>query len=250
MTALALGMLASASAETTTFTDLSTTATNNGMTYTAPAASSTIGYVTGDNMSTSLTAGNHTQYETSFSFTLDLNAISTITGNTLLVRLDAVAAGTYNSSDYGLWAIKSGDTIQLKFGHSTETLYGNTYEVSSLTDTFTDGTHTLTALTITYRGKNATSGDEGARLYSTTSSTPVINASGLGGSSSEIEFARYEVNTSYVTSFAVTDTLLSAANAQAAATTLKDAVAVPEPATATLSLLALAGLAARRRRQA
>ncbi len=261
---LCLGIAASAHATTTTFTDLKKDTEVGSVTYTAPTQNSTIGTIAGSPISETAGRESAWQYASSVTLTLDLTVLSGVTSATQLFQFNTNRTGGYSA---GLYAtLDETDGVVLTFGYDGNiwNSYSNTKNVKRDIDdlytaatVFTDASgHDLVAITIATEPLSKTAGDKvkaGVSLY--TDKAADVNdtfmySSGLGGSSaSGVTLSSISVNTAYVTAIAITDTNIQGLTAANAATALMNTVAVPEPATATLSLLALAGLAARRRRK-
>ncbi len=246
---LFLGLTAAASAATTTFTDLTSSTTSGNVTLTVNGTTATI-----TASDTSLYTSTDNQAQSSVSFTLNLTAI-----------LDALNSGSisgdedtelltmnYGNANYtGLYLNSSGQ-LQTRWGSSVYD-QGNTYTLFTYDDTtssytIASGLNTTTlddgtvVLALTYTQDMATrSGGTGAKVYDSTG-TALITDSTLA-SSSNTTLSSITLNAAYITSASVDSSLLSASDAGAAAAAL-----VPEPATATLGLLALGALALRRRR--
>ena len=116
---------------------------------------------------------------------------------------------------------------------------------------YTVGDESFVTLTLT-ASKPSANGGRGVQVY-VNDGTCVFNHAGLGTNNNE-KFDIITVNTDYIAAIAIAPSLPELVNdgspsLKAAAVGLSLQAAVPEPATATLSLLALAGLAVRRRRK-
>ncbi len=246
--ALFLGLTAAASAATTTFTDLTSSTTSGNVTLTVEDTTATI-----TASDTSLYTSTGGQAQSSVSFTLNLTAIlnalnsNSLSGNTGLLTMDYGSSSRYT----GLYLNSSGQ-LQTRWGTSVYTS-GNTYTLFTYDDesssyTIASGLNTTTlddgtvVLALTYtQDKSNNYGGTGAKVYDSTG-TALITDTELA-SNSNTTLSSITLNAAYVTSVSVDSSLLSASDAGAAAAAL-----VPEPATATLGLLALGALALRRRR--
>ncbi len=181
--------------------------------------------------------GNFWGGDFTLTFTLNEGALSADDTTDVL----ALYWGTYSSSNYysnGItltWA--SDDAVTLYIGDGAMSEVGTSADVAAISEatTFTGARgatfsttlsmgETYTLVNVGGNGKQTVSLYAGASATGTALETVTYNGNMNGG----------DANT----------TMGSVVNAQYAA-----APAVPEPATATLSLLALAGLAARRRRK-
>ncbi len=239
-----------AGATTTLFTELNTSATSGNVTYTAPGNGSTMGSITGTGawVAANASNGSRQQFSSSVTLTLDTESIAGITTEAELLRFDTSNANV----SYSLFAkINDAGTVVLTIGYN-EVVWANnsnpTYALSSLpTYTGMNGEE-LTTLTYVLKPINKVDNSGGVRVYSSEAEAPILSVPGMGTTSSAYNFKNILVNTDYARAFAVSNEGLAAADAVEAAATLATAPAIPEPATATLSLLALAGLAARRRR--
>lgn len=174
------------------------------------------------------TALSDTNSRDCFSITLVLDAskIGSVTDYTSL------AAGHYSSTGAVGFGVNAEGNIQGQWG-----TVGYDWTAGSMP---TKGTITLTYVTGNYDGST-----EGSRLYVGDSSTyysktalktggqnyDTIKINNLGGAIKQVYVHNYSLSQTEVGSL------------------MSEVVHVPEPTTATLSLLALAGLAARRRRK-
>ena len=242
-----LALAGVATATTTTFTDLTqdkTITLSDGGSITWSATDSTF---TGSIYST--VSGQ--QARASVSFTLNLTKAATV-GST---KTELV---TITKNDYintmGLWLVDgkisgrwNNDTYDIVSGANNPGTASGQVSVTSIIDNnenvFTSDGDKFIALTLVLdRTSDAYNPNNvGMVLYDADGSV-VWNCCSLGTA----DFSTYDaikLNTDYVGNAAsITNAVLSSAEAAT------QAALIPEPATATLSLLALAGLAARRRR--
>ncbi len=248
--ALALGLAASASAATTrvAYDESSQTVT----TITDTAATST---VTASSAGVLSNASSDTNWpETTVTFTLDLDALQSYvdsgeseeTGTLTLVSIT-----TSKNSIVGVGMSSDGSIVLL---NGSNTWYTTS---TTLSDLVSSGLTTLavetgyassgtsnTGTTVTNRPYTwlAAAAAEGSSV------TTISNIVGLGATGASAYVSSVSVDSSYVTSFSVTNAPLSLDSAGVGAAAVALAAAVPEPATATLGLLALGALALRRRR--
>ncbi len=154
---------------------------------------------------------------------------------------------------YGIW--QNGSATR-----GINTVSGVTTDLNNLQSTFTGTTYTSIALTYSLNGAGAHSHltlvDSEGTTTTITGTEAGLKASGFGSLQSFTYSSDYVTYVSIEQTDSPTDWVGTSTNGIAAATTLNtNAIAAaklanaPEPATATLSLLALAGLAARRRRK-
>lgn len=173
------------------------------------------------------TALSDTNNRDCFSITLVLDAskIGSVTGYTSL------AAGHYSSTGAMGFGVNADGDIQGQWGTG-----GYNWTAGSMP---TKGTITLTYVTGNYGGA------EGSRLYVGDSSTYYSNTSLKTGNQTyntiKINNLGGAIKQVYVHNYSLSQTEVGSL--------MSEVVHVPEPTTATLSLLALAGLAARRRRK-
>jgi len=178
--------------------------------------------------------------------------------------LGITSVGSYGFNDKGTTQASTGQisvadeclTLTGRSGAAAvDTLFAQVVNVSSLLGNYT--ADNLTALTLNVDYTRSTSGDGWVGLYILDSNNELSAISGVTSNS-------LKTNTSGSVAISLTETQLNgvddsdklvvllrdgSAGSTTTITSLSTtAVLVPEPATATLSLLALAGLAARRRR--
>ena len=196
--------------------------------------------------------GTRTQTNTTFTLNLtDLSAYFDVTENAsksiTLVNVDMGTDVSLKAEKGGL-GVYQGGTVKSTTTTPTTTLLSYT---TLLTDTsvFT-GSDKDKYITLTFGQYQ-----NGARVYSSKANLHQVS---LDGTSNPSTFTGLYVNSSYMKAVEFSNDWPAGgtdANFQALATSLNDQVkplltaSVPEPTTATLSLLALAGLAARRRRK-
>ncbi len=189
---------------------------------------STTGSVTSLTGITFDTAMSSTNNRDSFSITLVLDAakIGSVSDFTSL------AAAYYSSSGAMGFGLDANGNIKGQWGTSAYN-----WTAGSMP---TEGTITLTYVTGNHSGTT-----EGSRLYVGDSATYYTNNSlRTGGNTyNKIEFNNLggAIKQAYVHNYCLTQAQVG--------TLMAETAAIPEPTTATLSLLALAGLAARRRRR-
>ncbi len=269
-TALGFTLAASASAALSTgdlieFTDLGSITNTSPVTDTSNKGSATAAWkdsshVTISETTSEGTTGNkayalsyrkdNNQYETMMSFTLDLEAIlSDInTPNTTLTKTSIVDFHAYDGvagADIGLLLNATGglqlyyDSTNLNTSQSTAsyTLFSQGEDGTwKLTDALKNTTTLTLALDIT---------SNGITLWKEGSDSSLLTASLKSSSNHQLQ--RITLNSDYIDAVSIYP---YHTGQEANRNELLDRVApVPEPATATLSLLALAGLAARRRRK-
>ena len=248
---MALAGVASA-ADTSVFSDLSVTSTENGITWDATTKKLTAG--TGY----TLAYGTGANAQTSLSFTLNLTKAAAYSSDTKceLITIYATQDDGTVPNTYGLWLTKNGlsgrwnDTeYNTRAGNNTVAEYSGVLSIDSIisnnSNVYTlDGEKYITLTLVTDLSANDNPGQAdnvGTTTYDADGKR-VWYCEALAGASLQ-KFNSIVLDTNYITSAAITPSLLSpeAAGAQTARL-------VPEPTTATLSLLALAALAARRRR--
>lgn len=247
-----LALAGVAAAATTTVTDLTTSVTSGDVTYTAPTTTGGEGAFSGSGI---WEVGGGSRAHGALTFTLNLTELAKLTTQTTLVTVDTTADigliwGQYNGEwgiagnwQGGLWA-KDGASFV-----SYDTLLADAWSVA---DNATDGFITLT-MTVA-----DTAGDQGGmQLYKAGSNASYYTTNGLGSSNNKTIDA-FKFDTSLIENVAVTSGWVDGGTASGLGTNLETTFTsahggkvalVPEPTTATLSLLALAGLAARRRRK-
>ncbi len=181
-----------------------------------------------------------------------LTQITTVNFGSDSVGLAIKADNTYGTGLYGTWG--GNNTL---YAFWTDGRGATQTELSKLKAYFadhSDTTYTYAALTYEITGTTTSNTAEstGATVYLTLvdSEGNLTNLYGLNGGlkgSGLGDVTSFTYNTALVRYITVDNTVLDATAAAAAnMNAIKDSI--PEPATATLSLLALAGLAARRRR--
>jgi len=231
-------------AATTTFTELDVSSTQGGITYTTPASGSSMGTFTG-----AITELNEfSKPQTALSFTLNITKAMTVSQDTQLINFS-----TNNSADVGLYLTSTGITMSWQGKIWGDAAKNSTYSYSdlgSLASVFV-GENGDKYITLTLSKANTGGNEGGLMLYSQDSTTKILGDSGLG-SGSTTAVSNITLNTDYIELAAITPGWAPSSTASSLAKTL-DVTArkelIPEPTTATLSLLALAGLVARRRRK-
>ncbi len=246
ITLLVLGGLASAESAltTTVFKDLNTSTTLNNITWNATA-----GTITAANGGILCSTASSKQARATISFTLNLTAAAAVTGKTDFITVDS-------STDYGLWLTADGISGRWDTGEyntrgdkNTVAEYSGVVSIDSIlssnNNVYTVDENKFIALTLVLdraADNNAGNGDNvGATLYDASGSR-VWYCEALG-SGSNTSYDGYTLNTNFITSASITPDIVTSEKAGKLAAAL-----VPEPATATLSLLALVSLFARRRR--
>lgn len=239
--------MAGVASAATTFTDLSQTSTVGTVTYTQPEAGSTIGTFTGAGIAA---PGGGDIPEAGVSLTLNLTAINSyFTSNTKDVNLLVFDINT----NVGLNLTTTG--IRGAWNDSTwndDRNFTISYTTLANLDSTWIGKDGNQYTTITVSHANITGDHGGLMVYSDSAKLGGFN--GLGSSNNK-NLTDIEVNTAYVISTSINagwsdpGTCYKLNESLTAATQEITGVLVPEPTTATLSLLALAGLAARRRRR-
>lgn len=238
ITLLALGGLAMGDTTTTIFTDLSQDATLGGIVFTA-ASNTEFATITGDIYGT-----HNNDAAMTGAITLNLTAALAASTDVNLIRVDG------SSGDPGLRLDTTNDRI---VGQWEDGAYGSKYiNLSDLKDSaYTVGDNQYVTLTFSF-STTWNDGGHGTQVYTNDGS----NVYDLGelASSSNTQFNGIMINTDYIKSVAINPALLASAAGKdstvaAAVGVALQTATVPEPTTATLSLLALAALAARRRRK-
>ena len=186
------------------------------------------------------------QIQTNICFTLNLTEAQKVTGNTQLIKMDMT--GT-SSGDIGLRVTTTGLATTWNTGDDRQVVTYETLLNDSSVFTNADGDKCITLTFV-----QAYSDSMGVHVWSNT--TKYITDGGLKSASNKALASIY-VNGAYIEALqfvpgyvgdAIKDTN-AAFNAVVVEKIGATTPSVPEPATATLSLLALAGLAARRRRK-
>lgn len=234
------------------FLDLETNSNQNGITYTAPSGESPMGTFSGGEGSLYSTQTNNSSKVT-VAFTLNLTqaikestsdnftSIGLVTAGKVGLRLTAGGSivGDNNGANYGGDASVGGPyTISLQNLLTNDTVY-----------TLVPGGDSYITLTMTVIGASSTgTAGFGVQLYDSTGAN-LLHMPKLATSSNK----SFDVlaNTDYISAVAIHPDRVVATDTNTPgqlATSLQSKL-VPEPATATLSLLAMAGLAARRRRK-
>lgn len=240
-------------ADTFVFADLSVSAPENGISWNAETKKLTAD--TGYTLATN--TGSNAQ--TALTFALNLTQAATYSSADLCPLITIATANNSGvaQSTYGLWLTDDGlsgrwgnDEYNTRGSNNTLAEYSGVVSIESIltgnSNVYTvNGEKYISLTLVTDKSCSNNSGDTnnvGVTTYDADGNR-VWYCEALAGSSLN-QFTSIELNTDYISSAAITPTLLSptAAGTQAA-------MFIPEPATATLSLLALAGLAARRRRK-
>ena len=234
-TLLAAGTLA-LNAASITVANTKTTTTEGGLTYTAPTEGNDMGWVSGTGLFESMKESGFDRYAATTVFKLNVNELSSVTSDTLLLTYRAGENSTSGSA--GLYATTNG----LKWEWSGN-VWNNTTSQLNLsfqdlkTDTYNYNSSTGTALLVFQSnrfGSGSGAGTGGSRLANQSLST-VFEQSALKGNA---QYTTIGVNTQYISAFAVNSGLTVPS-------------AVPEPSSfgllAGLGALALVG--ARRRRR-
>ncbi len=206
------------------------------------------------------TANRQSAY--TYTFSLDLDTMATWLKNNatgaevwILTVKPLNADGTDSSTgDIGL-KLNGDGNIEITWGSNGR---GNDYKSQLFNESGSNVTLTSTYTSLAYNRSDASLGDvvlsftvgngndtdatSGTRVY-TEDGTQIIGETGLR-SGNNYQVSAIQFNSAFIENFAITPYQLRDASDIKAVAKL-----VPEPATATLSLLALAGLAARRRRK-
>ena len=233
-----LALAGAASAATTQVWDLSQSVTSGDFLYNAETGLFT------DNSEVEGTVLNGAdgagRIQTNISFTLNLTKAQTVTADTKLLDMDMSGDVGLCLTSTGLAGTWSGTTSSTRGSVSFDTLLADS---GVMVDEAGDKFITLTFVQ-TY--------GSGLQVWSNT--TKLINDTGLK-SSSNTSLSSIYANSGYIEALQF-DTTWQGDSIVNTNVAFNEAVAsnlnlqfVPEPATATLSLLALAGLAARRRRK-
>ena len=185
--------------------------------------------------------------QTALSFTLNITKAMHVTQNTQLINFS-----TNNGADVGLYLTSTGITMSWQ-GAVWDDNRNSTYsydDLKALGSVFV-GESGEKYITLTLSKANTGGNEGGLMLYSQDSTTKILGNSGLGSGSTN-SVPNITLNTNYIEMAAITPGWAPSSTAVSLTQTL-DATAreklIPEPTTATLSLLALAGLVARRRRK-
>ncbi len=230
-----LALAGAASAATTQVWDLSQSVTSGDFLYDASTGLFTDNSEVEGTVLNSVNATSHIQ--TNITFTLNLTAAQTVTGYTQLLKMDM-------GGDIGLALTTTG--LAGSWGDSTSSSRGSvTFETLLADSGVFDGANGNKYITLTF--VEAYGSSVGVQVWSNT--TKLIDDTGLKSDGNKSLTSIY-VNSGYVEALQFEtewkgDAIVStnvAFNGEAMQV-------IPEPATATLSLLALAGLAARRRRK-
>ena len=235
-----LALAGVAAAGEVTFTDLTQNITDStsGITFT---------------QSTGLFTGSVTNYEGAdagkgsngaITFAIDWAAASALTANTCILTLNYDGNTAYNSGkNSGIYWTNG--NIKAWFAGAVNS-GGNTADTTEVADAKQIiGGKDYVILTLRYDDLGASNATKGVSLFTSTSE---IYEYWDQGSSSYDEVTSIYINTDLVKAVTIMTGEINDATAKAGVTNLATAM-VPEPTTATLSLLALAGLAARRRRR-
>lgn len=237
--------------EVTLFTNLSdTTSTVNGITYAPGDELEGLPFTDGVSIGTFTNTSNdiggtyRDKAAITVAFTLNLTQALLTTTQVDLIGISG------NSGDVGLTLLSDGKA-QGKWNGGVD---GNArMDLSGLSSyAYTVGEESFVTLTLTASKPNG-NGGKGVQVY-VNDGTCVFNHASLA-TNNNTSFDAITVNTSLISSIAIDPSYpeivdAGAANYAAAAIgRALQAAVIPEPTTVTLSLLALAGLAARRRRK-
>lgn len=245
MICAALLGLATAHATTTTFWDLSNDAVINNIQWNA--ATGTFTALEGGQLCTTV-SGQQARATVSFTLNLTAAANAQLTEKVALFTIDS-------NTDFGLWLTPTGisgrwnnDEYNTRASNNSAAEYSGVVSITSImennTNVFTVEGNTYIGLTLVADKAcdNNNTGNVGLTLYDAAGDR-VWYCEALGSADNQ-NYDGFILNTDYIDlSASITPSVLSSTAAGQAA------ALIPEPATATLSLLALAGLAARRRRK-
>ena len=228
-----LALAGVASAATTQVWDLSQSVTSGAFLYDATTGLFTDNSAVDGTVLNSVNESN--QIQTNISFTLNLTAAQTVTGDTNLLNMDMGGDIGLALTTTGLACTWQGATGSSRGSVAFETLLADSGVFADI-----EGNKYITLTFVETYGS-------GVQVWSNT--TKLINDTSLK-SSGNTSLTSIYVNSGYVEALQFEtewkgDNIVNtnvAFNAEAMQV-------IPEPATATLSLLALAGLAARRRRK-
>ncbi|WP_187296664.1 PEP-CTERM sorting domain-containing protein [Akkermansia muciniphila] len=245
---LAGGLLqGSAVAATTIFTDLSQSSSVGDISYTSPEEGTVNGFATGA-ISSEVSAGGE-RHPSSVTLSLNLSAMRDAVqeadfSNTLLVDLRTSESSTDGS--IGLMLTTDG----LKFSWQGNA-WSPQYVAYVALDSLQNLSYTVEGsdyVTLTLVAAAQAEGTKGTKLLDAEGEGVVCNngvSFTYGGLTSTQNYQTVLVNTKYITGMGITPGVATPEEIVAATRSL----AVPEPATASLSLLGLVALMARRRRR-
>ena len=245
-TLIAIMTLAGVASAGTEFTDLSTNKTLSGITYTIPTTGSYLGAFTG----TIAASGGGGVAHTGVAITLNLNSINKYFESDTATAVTLINFDN-NHIDLGLALTKEGITAT-HAGTVWDDSRNFTISYAALNEASWVGADANTYVTITVCHSYASGANGGIMVYSDSKKLGGQNALGYTNNST---MNAIQINTDYVISSSITpgwtDSAPAIALASNLATSTKAVITsnVPEPATATLSLLVLCGLCARRRRK-
>ena len=230
-----LALCGCAMATTTDFLDLSETCTIGNLTY--DASTSTI--TTTNN--SDLFGINNAGLQTILTLKINLTEAKKVTEATNIITLDFAADTTI-----GLVATSSGFSTALN--GSTSGRSSVTWDtLESTTNCLTTGSDGDTYIVLSYA--HIPAGSFGSTLYNDTA-TPFFKDTGARRADKSDTLDGIVVNSDLLAAVEVTSTWIDPNSLVTPfITTSANSLTIPEPTTATLSLLALAGLAARRRRK-
>lgn len=235
----------SAVAATTIFTDLSQSSSVGDISYTSPEEDTVNGFATGV-ISSLVSTTDGDRYPSSVTLSLNLSAMRDAVqeagfSNTLLVDLRTSESET--SGSIGLMLTTDG----LKFswqGSAWSPQYVTLDSLQNLSYTVEGSDY----VTLTLVAAAQAEGTKGTKLLDAEGEGVVCNngvSFTYGGLTSTNNYQTVLVNTKYITGMGITPGVATPEEIVAATKSL----AVPEPATASLSLLGLVALMARRRRR-